>query len=92
MIFRDASVIKERARVFEEDWAASERAESADVRKMASLPIEKTAKKMAKNGQQEPAGGTGGEGSGHVHVHERLKPEEWHSLLYSGQFGQAYDP
>lgn len=48
IIFRDASVIKELARVFEEDWAASEPAESADVRKMASLPIGKTAKKMAK--------------------------------------------
>ena len=47
IIFRDASVIKELARVFEEDWAASEPAESADVRKMASLPIEKTAKKIA---------------------------------------------
>ena len=47
IIFRDASVIKELARVFEEDWEASEPAESADVRKMASLPIGKTAKKMA---------------------------------------------
>jgi hypothetical protein len=35
-------------RVFEEDWAASEPADSADVRKLASLPIGKTAKKMAK--------------------------------------------
>jgi hypothetical protein len=45
MIFRDASVIKELARVFEEDWAAWERAESADVRKIASLPSEKPPRK-----------------------------------------------
>ena len=48
IIFRDAQILKALVRVFEEDWAASEPAESADVRKMASLPIGKTAKKMAK--------------------------------------------
>jgi hypothetical protein len=48
IIFRDASLIKDLARVFEEDWAASEPAESADVRKMASLPIGKAAKRMAR--------------------------------------------
>jgi hypothetical protein len=56
-------LIKELARVFEEDWAALESAESPDVRKMASLPIGKTAKKMAAI-HQEPAGGTGSEGTG----------------------------
>jgi phosphatidylserine/phosphatidylglycerophosphate/cardiolipin synthase-like enzyme len=48
IIFCDASVQKAIVRVFEEDWAASEPAESADARKLASLPIGKTAKKMAK--------------------------------------------
>ena len=48
IIFRDAPVIKSLVRVFEEDWAASEPSDSADVRKLASLPIGKTAKKMAK--------------------------------------------
>ena len=48
IIFRDAQVLKALVRVFEEDWAASEPAESADARKIASLPIGKTAKKMAK--------------------------------------------
>jgi cardiolipin synthase A/B len=48
IIFRDATVIKALVRVFEEDWGASEPAESAAARKMADLPIGKTAKKMAK--------------------------------------------
>ena len=48
IIFRDAPVVKSLIRVFEEDWAASEPSDSADVRKLASLPIAKTAKKMAK--------------------------------------------
>jgi len=48
IIFRDAQILKALVRVFEEDWAASEPADSADARKMASLPIGKTAKKMAK--------------------------------------------
>jgi len=48
IIFRDASVIRALVRVFEEDWGASEPAESAAARKMADLPIGKTAKKMAR--------------------------------------------
>src|SRR3984893_17428347 len=41
IFFRAAAVMKERARVLEEDWEAGDPAESADVRKMASLPIGK---------------------------------------------------
>jgi len=48
VIFRDASAITSLVRVFEEDWAASEPVDSADARKLANLPIGKTAKKMAK--------------------------------------------
>jgi cardiolipin synthase len=48
IIFRDTKIVASIVRVFEEDWAASEPAESLDARKMAGIPIGKTAKKMAK--------------------------------------------
>ena len=48
IIVRDGQILAPLVRVFEEDWAASEPAESSEARKMASLPIGKTAKKMAK--------------------------------------------
>jgi cardiolipin synthase len=48
IIFRDSKIVTSIVRVFEEDWAASEPAESSDARKMAGIPIGKTAKKMAR--------------------------------------------
>ena len=45
IIFRNQAIITNLARVFEDDWAASEPAEAAKARK---LPVGKTVRKMAK--------------------------------------------
>ena len=45
IIFRNQAIISNLARVFEDDWAASEPAEAAKARK---LPVGKTVRKMAK--------------------------------------------
>src|SRR5207302_11133407 len=46
VIFRDGKVIASLVRTFEEDWAASKPSKSG--RRKASLPVAKTAKKVAK--------------------------------------------
>jgi phosphatidylserine/phosphatidylglycerophosphate/cardiolipin synthase-like enzyme len=45
VIFRDAAIIKSLVRVFEEDWVASK---PVATRKGVNLPVQKTAKKLAK--------------------------------------------